>query len=181
MAREKVQLDAKTAKSIGRQLVERLDDYEIATRDLVHKRDFDKSWDATKALKAIVEKIDQLVGYQDDHKAGWEDAIAELRSWILTNMTDAGWKRLQATRRKAVQQSKDSWGRDGRERKAQILTTSYTAYVLKEMADKYQVDRSELVAKLAHWLAYKDSGEAALKRFAAENGLKLKPEGDKAP
>lgn len=172
MAREKVQLDAATAKSIGRQLVERLEEYGIPERDLVHGRDFDKSWAARKELKAIVEKIDALISYREEPKAGWEDAVAELRSWILANMTDAGWKRLQATRRKAAQDRKNTIKFD---RPMQMRTTSMGAHLLKQIADEYQVDRYDLVDKLSHWLTYEDSGRAALKRFAAEKQLKAKP------
>lgn len=174
MAKEKVQLDAKTAKSIGRQLVDRLEEYGIAERDLVHGGDFDKSWDARKELKNIVEKVDKLVSYREEPKAGWEDAVAELRGWILANLTDAGWKRLQATRRKADHARNNRAGKF-EERLMQMRTTIMGAHLLKGIADEYELDRSDLVDKLAHWLTYEDSGKAAVKRFAAEKRLKAKP------
>ena len=49
------------------------------------------------------------------------------------------------------------------------------AHLLKGIADEYELDRSDLVDKLAHWLTYEDSGKAAVKRFAAEKRLKAKP------
>ena len=174
MAREKVQLDAETAKSIGKQLVERLDELGIDDRDLVHGRDFEKSWEAKKLLKAIVERIDELVPWRGEPKDGWVEAAAELRAWILAHMTDDGWKRLQAARRKAEHARRNRTAKYD-ERLVQIRTTTMGAYRLKEIADEYQVDRAELLDKLSEWLSYEDSGKAALKRFAAEKRLQLKP------
>jgi hypothetical protein len=174
MARERVQLDAGTAKSIGKQLVERMEEYGAAARDLVHGSDFDKGWEARRDLKSIVEQIDQLVPWRDEPKEGWAEAVAELRAWILTNMTDEGWKRLQAARRKADQATRNRAAKF-EERLVQIRTTAFGAYRLKEIADEYHVDRAELLDKLSEWLSYQDSGKAALKRFAAEKRLQPKP------
>jgi hypothetical protein len=174
MAREKVQLDAETAKSIGKQLVERLDELGVDDRDLVHGRDFEKSWEAKKLLKAIVERIDELVPWRGEPKDGWVEAAAELRAWILAHMTDDGWKRLQAARRKAEHARRNRTAKYD-ERLVQIRTTTMGAYRLKEIANECQVDRAELLDKLSEWLSYEDSGKAALKRFAAEKRLQLKP------
>jgi hypothetical protein len=173
MARERVQLDAETAKSIGKQLVERMEEYGAAERDLVH-RDFDKSWQARQELKAIAERIDKLLPWREEPKEGWEVAVADLRSWILANMTDEGWKRLQAARRQAAKVRRNKAG--GYEKRlVQIRTTTMGAYRLKDIADEYQVDRAELLDKLSEWLSYEVSGKAALKRFAAEKRLQPKP------
>lgn len=174
MAREKVQLDAGTAKSVGRQLVERLDESGVDDRDLVHGRDFEKNWEARKLLKAIVEKIEELVPWRGEPKEGWVEAAAELRTWILTHMTDEGWKRLQAARRKAEHARRNRTAKYD-ERLVQIRTTTMGAYRLKEIADEYQVDRAELLDKLSEWLSYEPGGQAAVKRFAAEKRLQLKP------
>jgi hypothetical protein len=174
MARERVQLDAKTAKSIGRQLVERLEESGVDDRDLVHGRDFAKSWEAKKLLKEIVERINELVPWSGEPKEGWVEAAAELRTWILTHMTDDGWKRLQAARRKAEHARRNRTA-EYEERLVQIRTTTVGAHLLKKIADEYQVDRAELLDKLSKWLSYEDSGKAALKRFAAEKRLQVKP------
>jgi hemerythrin len=170
MAREKVQLDAQTAKSIGRQLVERLEESGVDDRDLVHRRDFEKNWEAKKLLKAIVERIDELVPWRGEPKEDWVEAAAELRTWILTHMTDEGWKRLQAARRKAEHARRNRTAKHA-ERLVQIRTTSMGAYRLKEIADEYQVDRAELLDKLSDWLSYDTTGQAAMKRFAIEKRL----------
>lgn len=176
MAREKVQLDAETAKSIGRQLVERLKE-NGGERDLVHGSDYSKCWEARHELDEIAKRIDSLVPYRwegKEPKEGWAEAVAELRSWILANMTDQGWKRLQAARRKATQVLRNQAGSYDK-RLVQIRTTATGAYRLKDIADEYQVDRIELLDKLSEWLSYEDSGKAALKRFAAEKRLQPKP------
>lgn len=174
MARERVQLDAETAKSIGRQLVERMEEYGAAERDLVHGRDFDKSWEARRELKVLAERVDKLLPWRSEPKEGWEEAIADMRAWILANMTDEGWKRLQAARRKAAQALRNRAGSYDK-RLVQIRTTFPGAYRLKEIADEYQLDRAELLDKLSEWLSHEDSGKAALKRFAAEKRLQSKP------
>ena len=60
----------------------------------------------------------------------------------------------------------------------QMRTTIMGAHLLKGIADEYQLDRSDLVDKLAHWLTYEDSGKAAVKRFAAEKRLNAKPKNE---
>jgi hypothetical protein len=174
MAREKVQLDAGTAKAVGRQLVERLDESGVDDRDLVHGLDFEKNWEAKKLLNAIVEKINELVPWRGEPKEGWVEAVAELRTWILTHMTDEGWKRLQAARRKADQALRNRTGKF-EDRQMQMRTTIMGAHLLKELGEQYQVDRAEFVDKLAHWLSHEPSGQAAMKRFAAEKRLQPKP------
>ena len=170
MARERVQLDAGTAKSIGKQLVERMEEYGAAARDLVHGSDFDKGWEARRELKSLVEQIDQLVPWRGEPKEGWEAPVAELRTWILANMTDEGWKRLQAARRKADQATRNRTAKF-EERQMQMRTTIMGAHLLKELAEEYQVDRAEFVDKLAFWLSFEPSGKAAVKRFATEMRL----------
>jgi len=161
------------AKSISRQLVDRLEDYGAAERDLVHGSDFDKSWQVRKELKGIADKFELLVPWRGEPKEGWAEAVAELRAWILANMTDGGWKRLQAARRKGDQAMRNRTAKF-EDRQMQMRTTIMGAHLLKELAEQYQVDRAEFVDKLAHWLSYEPSGQAAVKRFAAEKRLQPK-------
>ena len=70
-------------------------------------------------------------------------------------------KRLLATRRKAKQQRADKYSSYDK-RKSQILTTDKAAHQLKLMSEEYELDRSEFVDRLAMWLAYSESGQAAV-------------------
>jgi hypothetical protein len=177
MAREKVQLDAKSAREIANQLCERLKDYSARERDMVYGHDrFSEELRAIEELGRIGEKLKDLVGWRaDEPKEGWEAAVQDLREWILKHMNDEGWKRLLAARRKAKQQRADKHSSYDK-RKSQILTTDKAAHQLKLMSEEYELDRSEFVARFAMWLTYAENGQAAVRRFAEDEKLKKKPE-----
>lgn len=177
MAREKVQLDAKSAREIADQLCERFKDYSARERDMVYGSDrFSEELPATEELGRIEGKLKDLVGWGREPKEGWEAAVQELREWILKHMNDEGWKRLLATRRKAKQQRADKYSSYDK-RKSQILTTDKAAHQLKLMSEEYELDRSEFVDRLAMWLAYSESGQAAVRRFTLDEKLKKKEAG----
>ncbi len=187
MAKPKIQLDAYSGRDLCIYLNERVekDDFDknfvgfsLWGNRQLSKEVSDAGWDqfnsAKETFKEIHRKIRTLVPRHHEKDAekqlqnGWEDAVHELREWILKEITPEGWTRIQAARRKATQSGKSRW-QDGST--IQILTTRRAALTLGNLAKRHSVDRSELISKLALWLENDPVGEAAFSKFAAANGL----------
>ncbi len=174
MAKEKAQLDASSGKDMAWYLGRRIDDYEFQ-RNLVHgtsRHSFDQLFECVRAFKEIEKRVEKLIPREGAPLDGWEMAIHDLREWILNEITPEGWTRILAARRKETQAMRNSRWKDGST--TQILTTRAAAWRLSALAERYEIDRSELLSKLSLWLDSAKAGRAAFAEFVKENKLKEK-------
>ena len=105
------------------------------------------------------------------------DAPGEVRSWIDTYLSDAGWTRIQAAMRQnkaAFKNHRARMASDGGKREVITKISTDADWEFGEYAKLAKLPKKDYISLLAKWLTKTDSGCKAHKQFFAYAELEAK-------
>lgn len=163
MARPKMKFTPEEAESLVGELWTKIRDEEFCEQHLVPipvSGGYEKKQEALRSMDALQKTAAASYSWKDQATPLPLDFPEQVRGWIETYITEAGWKRLLATRRQSKAARKRRTTRDEKV----FMGPYYWELLAKELG----IDKKELLAAIPAWLYHDDEGKAAFKTFTAQ-------------
>ena len=159
MARPKMKFTPDEARSLTYEFWTKTRDLKFCERNLsqlTRHNKFERAEEARRTIDALQTTVSA------SRRDGQElllplDFPEQVRGWIETQISEAGWKRLLATRRQRDAACK---------RRAGSVVDNMGPYYWGLLAEKLGVDKKELLNRIPAWLYHDDDGKAAFETFA---------------